>query len=276
MQSDKDRHDFFNKKDECRDGLNFVTPKKGPSNRLYEDIILQCLPPENDRIHQTHFEREECHLADIRRMMSKMYADNLACSNSDSSRGIAGSGIAMQATGRGLSIINDHYCVKFGHYKNDCASFEAAHQQNQQRRKRQQKQRRGHQPHQQKPGAQQQPRGGNGAILRPPPTAMPIAVPGRQTDSTVTLTSSTSILRVLLGSVARVISLCEVTPMRSSASHCWRERSSLRPSPPTPVWRGRRGLDHSTQPRQQRRRGGKFDPGHFLSVPSRVFPLVDR
>ena len=107
-----------------------------------------------------HFEREDCSLADIRRMMSKIYADNLARSNSDSSRGIAGRGVAMQATGRDLSKINCHYCNKFGHYKNDCADFKAAHQQNGQRRQRQHKQRGGHQPDQPKPGVQYQQRGG--------------------------------------------------------------------------------------------------------------------
>ena len=106
MWSDEDPDDFLYKKDRCRDRLNSVTPKEGPSNRRYKDIILQCLPPEYDRIRQTHFEREDCSLADIRRMMSKIYAYNLARSNSDSSRGIAGRGVAMQATGRDLSKIN--------------------------------------------------------------------------------------------------------------------------------------------------------------------------
>ena len=63
-------------------------------------------------------------------MMSKIYADNLARSSSDSSRGIAGRVVAMQATGRDLSKINCHCCNKFGHYKNDCAVFNAAHHQN--------------------------------------------------------------------------------------------------------------------------------------------------
>ena len=94
-RSDEDPDDFLYKKDRCRDRLNYVTPKEGSSDRRYEDIILQCLPPEYDRIHQTHFEREYCNLEDIRRMMSKIYADNLACSHSDSSRGIAGRGVAM-------------------------------------------------------------------------------------------------------------------------------------------------------------------------------------
>ena len=97
MRSDQDPDNFLYKKDRCRDHLNSVSPKEGPSDRLYDDIILQCLPPEYDRSRQTHFEREDCNSADSRRMMSKIYADNLARSHSDSSRGIAGRGVAMQA-----------------------------------------------------------------------------------------------------------------------------------------------------------------------------------
>ena len=46
MWSDEDPDDFLYKKDRCRDRLNSVMPKEGPSDRRYEDIILQCLPPE--------------------------------------------------------------------------------------------------------------------------------------------------------------------------------------------------------------------------------------
>ena len=105
MRSDEDPDYFLYKKDRCRDRLNSFTPKEGPLDCHYEDIICQ-----------THFEREDCNLTDIRRMMSKIYADNLARSYSDLSRGIAGRDIAMQATGRDLSNINCHYCNKFGHY----------------------------------------------------------------------------------------------------------------------------------------------------------------
>ena len=160
MRSDEGPDGFLYKKDRCRDRLNSVTPKESPSDRRYEDIILQCLPPEYDRIRQTHFEREDCSLTDIRRMMSKIYADNLARSNSDSSRGIAGRGVAMQATGRDLSKMNCHYCNKFGHYKNDCADFKAAHHHNRRHRQRHHKQRGGHQPDQLKVGGQHQQRGG--------------------------------------------------------------------------------------------------------------------
>ena len=64
-------------------------------------------------------------------MMSKINTDNLARSNSDSSRCIAGRGVAMQALGTDFSNINCHFYNKFGHYKNDCAEFKAVHQQNQ-------------------------------------------------------------------------------------------------------------------------------------------------
>ena len=161
MRSNEDPDDFIYKKDRCRDRLNSATPKEGGlSDRRYEDIVLQCLPPEFDRIRQTHFEREDYSLAGIWRMMSKIYADSLARSDSDSSRGIAERGFAMHATGRDLSKINFHYCNKFGHYKNDCADFKAAHRQNRRRRHRHHKQRGGHQPDQPEPGGQQQQRGG--------------------------------------------------------------------------------------------------------------------
>ena len=48
MQSDENPDEFFYKKDRCRDRLNSVTPKEGPSDRWYEDIILQYFPPEYD------------------------------------------------------------------------------------------------------------------------------------------------------------------------------------------------------------------------------------
>ena len=143
-------------------------------------------------------------------MMSKIYADNLARSRSDSSRGIAGRGVAMQATGRDLRKTNCHYCNKFGHYKYDWVDFKAAHHQNRRRKQRHNKQRGGHQPDQPKPGGQQRQRGGGkcgGHTIRPPPTATPIAAPGRKTGPTATPTLPKSTLRVSLGFAARGISL---------------------------------------------------------------------
>ena len=161
MRLDEDPNDFLYKKDRCRDRLNLITPKITPSDRQYGYIILQCLPPECDRTRLTHFEREDCNLADIRRMMSKIFTDNLARSNPDSSRGTAGRHVAMQVTRRDLSSINCHFCKKFGPYKNDCADVKVVHQQNQRRGRRQHKQRGGHQPHQSRLGGQQQQRKGD-------------------------------------------------------------------------------------------------------------------
>ena len=116
-------------------------------------------------------------------MMSKIYADNLARSNSGSSTDIVGRGVTMQATGWNLSDINCHYDNKFGHYKKNCTDFKAAHQQNQRRRQRQHKQRGGHQPHQPTPGGSSS--GGNGGkcgahTTRSSPTATCRAKPANR------------------------------------------------------------------------------------------------
>ena len=50
MRSNEDPDDFFYKKDRCHHRLNSVTPKESPSDRQYENMILQCLPLEGDRI----------------------------------------------------------------------------------------------------------------------------------------------------------------------------------------------------------------------------------
>ena len=49
MRSDEGREDFLYKKDRYRDRLDSIPPKEGPSDRQYEDIILECLPSEYDR-----------------------------------------------------------------------------------------------------------------------------------------------------------------------------------------------------------------------------------
>ena len=103
----------------------------GPAVRGHHFAVLSTKVRQNPL---NSLEREDCNLADVRRMMSKIYTDNLARSNSDSSRGIAGRDVAMQAIGPDLSNINCHDYNKFGHYKNDCTEFKAVHQQNQRRR----------------------------------------------------------------------------------------------------------------------------------------------
>ena len=53
-------------------------------------------------------------------MVAAIYADNLACSRSDSFRGIAGRGLAMQAMTRDRNDIKGHVCGRVGHFKIKC------------------------------------------------------------------------------------------------------------------------------------------------------------
>ena len=87
--------DYLYHMDNFQDRLIACDPPEGPTDRQYENIMLQALLSEYDRIRQTHLERRDFRLADIRRMMAAIYADNL--SRSESSKGIAGRGAAMQA-----------------------------------------------------------------------------------------------------------------------------------------------------------------------------------
>ena len=102
----------------CWDRLNKCDPLEAPTDRQYEDIILQALPSEYDRIRQTHLERRDFSLADIRCMMAAIYADNLF--RSESPKSIAGRGAAMQALDRDRSGALCHYCDQFGHFKKKC------------------------------------------------------------------------------------------------------------------------------------------------------------
>ena len=102
-------------------------------------IGYKYFSPKCDSIRQIHLKREDYNLANIPRMMSKIYDDNFARSKSDSSRGSAERSVATQAIGQDLINTNHLYCNKFGYYKNDCADLQAGSQQKQQRRQRQQK-----------------------------------------------------------------------------------------------------------------------------------------
>ena len=209
--------------------------------------------------------------------MPKTYAGNLARSNSNSSKGIAGRGVTIQATERDLSNTKCHYCSKFGHYKNDFADFKVVRQQDQRRRQRQHKQRGGHQLHQPKPGAEHQQKGrGKVCCSYHRTTSDANCCSGRQTSPTATPTSPKSVLRVFLGSAARGFFMCEMNPTRSPESHSRRERSSLQRNPPKPKWRRRREPRYLAQPRRYRGRGGVIALGHLLRVLSRPFPLEDR
>ena len=90
----------------------------------YEDITLQALPAEYERVRTASYERRDFYLADIRRMMSARYIDCL--SRPDNSLLVAGRGVAMQATRGDDSAIKCHYCGNPGHRQKNCVAWIAA------------------------------------------------------------------------------------------------------------------------------------------------------
>ena len=159
MRPGKDPDDYLYHMGSCRDRLNACGPPEDSMDRQYEDIILQALLSEYDRSRQTHLERRNFGLADIRRMMTAIYADNL--SRSESSKGIAGRGAAMQAVDRDRTSVLCHYCDQFGHFKKKCLlRIKHKQQQRQQPVRHHQQQQRSQ--HQQKPRGLRQNNGGGG------------------------------------------------------------------------------------------------------------------
>ena len=120
MRSGQDPFEHLYIMDSCRDHLNACDPPEGPTDRQYEDILLQSLPPECKAIRQAHLERGDFGLAGIRRVMATIYADNLAHSCFDLFRRIAGRGAAMQAMTPDCNDIKCHICGRVGHFTSKC------------------------------------------------------------------------------------------------------------------------------------------------------------
>ena len=108
--------------DGCREHLEDMG-QPVPDER-YEDIILQAIPAEYERVRTASYERRDFHLADIRRMMSALYIDCLSRPNN--SPLVAGRGVAMQATGGDDSAIKCHYSGNPGHRHKNCVAWIAA------------------------------------------------------------------------------------------------------------------------------------------------------
>ena len=119
MTPGQDPDEFLYIMDSRRDRLNTSTPPEGPTDRQYEDILLQALSPDYESIRRAHLERRDFGLADIRRMMAAIYADNLS-RRSITTTGIAGPGVAMKTMDRDLSDVQCHNCSTFGHYRRNC------------------------------------------------------------------------------------------------------------------------------------------------------------
>ena len=122
MKSGDDPDDFIYTMDVYRERLKDMG-QPVPDER-YEDIILQALPAEYERVRTASYETRDFHLADIRRMMSALDIDCLSRPNN--SLLVAGRGVAMQATGGGNSIVKCHCCGNPGHRQKNCVAWVAA------------------------------------------------------------------------------------------------------------------------------------------------------
>ena len=129
MSPGQNPDEFLYELDTRRERLNACDPPEGSLDRQFEDIILQALPPEYERIRISHLEKPNIGIADIRRIMSAIYAANLA--RSSSTIWIAGRGAAMPAIEDNCRDILFLYCERAGHFKNTCP-LRAKHEQQRQ------------------------------------------------------------------------------------------------------------------------------------------------
>ena len=119
MKSGDDPDDFLYTMDDYRECLKDMG--QPVPDEWYEDIILQALPAEYERVRTASYERWDFHLADIRRMMSALYIDCLFRPND--SLLVAGRRVTMQATGGDDRTIKCHYCGNPGHRQKNCVAW---------------------------------------------------------------------------------------------------------------------------------------------------------
>ena len=129
MSPGQDPDEFLYELDTRRERLNACDPSEGPTDRQFEDIILQALPPEYEHICTSHLEKPDFGIADIRRMVSAIYAANLA--RLSLTMEIARRGAAMPAEEDNHRDTICHYCERAGHFKNTCP-LRAKHEQQRQ------------------------------------------------------------------------------------------------------------------------------------------------
>ena len=112
MSSGQDPDVFLYELDTRRERLNACDFPEGPTDCQFENIILQALSPEYERIRTSHLGKPDFGIANIRRMMSAIYAANLV--RSSSTTGIAGRGAAMPTVEDNRRDIICHYCERAG------------------------------------------------------------------------------------------------------------------------------------------------------------------
>lgn len=99
--------------DSCRDRLDASRPPKDPTNRQYQDILLQVSLPKPESMRRGHIEKRNFDLSSIRHMAVAIDTDNLSC-QSISSTGILGPDAAMQKTDRDVSNVRCPNCRMSG------------------------------------------------------------------------------------------------------------------------------------------------------------------
>ena len=67
--------------DSCRDCIRTSTLAKGPRDRQHEGNLLHALSPNYENILRVRLEKRDFGLADIRRLIAAIYADNLSRRN---------------------------------------------------------------------------------------------------------------------------------------------------------------------------------------------------
>ena len=127
MSPGQDPDKILYKLDSRRERLIAYDPP-GPSNRGHHP---PALPPEYERIRTSYLEKTDVGIADIRRIVSAIYAVNLA--SSSSTTGIARRRAAMPAAENNRRYIICHYCENAGRFKNTCPLRAKNEQQRQQR-----------------------------------------------------------------------------------------------------------------------------------------------
>ena len=123
MEPCQDPDDIVHVLGECCDVLGEMGQTL--HEQRHEDIILQALSPENERVRTALDERRDFVLEDIRHMVHTMYDNRL--SRSVNTKPVAGRRVAMQVVGHTSSDVQFNYCNGFGLVTQYCAILKKEH-----------------------------------------------------------------------------------------------------------------------------------------------------
>ena len=119
MKPDEDPDEFVFVLGECCDLLEEMGQTL--HDQRHDEINLQALPPENERVRTASYERRDFGLDDMWHMVHTMYVNNLP--RSVNAKPVLGRGIAMQVAGHTSSDVQCNYCKGFGLVTQDVATL---------------------------------------------------------------------------------------------------------------------------------------------------------